>query len=62
MALNKYYRNLKGRKLDEEYINEIKDNIKLTKDQRQAYKILTTYNLSKELIMMRFLIIIFGLW
>ena len=40
MALNKYYRNLKGRKLDEEYINEIKDNIKLTKDQRQAYKIL----------------------
>lgn len=49
MALNKYYRNLKGRKLDEEYINEIKDNIKLTKDQRQAYKILTTYNLSKEL-------------
>ena len=33
MALNKYYRNVKGRKLDEEYINEIKDNIKLTKEQ-----------------------------
>lgn len=49
MALNKYYRNLNGKKLDEEYINEIKDTIKLTKEQIQAYKILTTYNLAKEL-------------
>ena len=49
MALDKYYRNLKGKKLDEEYINEIKDTIKLTKEQIKAYKILTTYNLSKEL-------------
>lgn len=49
MALNKYYRNLNGKKLDEEYINEIKDTIRLTKEQIQAYKILTTYNLAKEL-------------
>lgn len=49
MALEKYYRNLKGKKLDEEYINEIKDTIRLTKEQIEAYKILTTYNLSKEL-------------
>lgn len=49
MALEKYYRNLKGKKLDEEYINEIKDTIRLTKEQIKAYKILTTYNLSKEL-------------
>ena len=49
MALEKYYRTLKGKKLDEEYINEIKDTIKLTKEQIQAYKILTTYKLSKEL-------------
>lgn len=49
MALDKYYRNLKGKKLDEEYINEIKDTIRLTKEQIKAYKILTTYNLSKEL-------------
>ncbi|MBO5005122.1 MAG: hypothetical protein J6D03_07780 [Clostridia bacterium] len=49
MALDKYYRNLKGKKLDEEYINELKDTIRLTKEQIKAYKILTTYNLSKEL-------------
>lgn len=49
MALDKYYRNLKGKKIDEEYINEIKDTIRLTKEQIKAYKILTTYNLSKEL-------------
>ncbi len=49
MALKDYYRNLKGRRLDDEYINEIKDTIKLTKEQIQAYKILMTYTLSKEL-------------
>lgn len=49
MALEKYYRNLKGKKLDKEYINEIKDTIRLTKEQIKEYKILTTYNLSKEL-------------
>ena len=49
MALEKYYRKLKGKKLDEEYINEIKDTIRLTKEQIKAYKILTSYNLSKEL-------------
>lgn len=49
MALKDYYRNLRGRRLDDEYINEIKDTIKLTKEQIQAYKILTTYKLSKEL-------------
>ena len=49
MALDKYYRNLKGKKIDEKYINEIKDTIRLTKEQIKAYKILTTYNLSKEL-------------
>ena len=40
---------LRGRRLDDEYINEIKDTIKLTKEQIQGYKILTTYKLSKEL-------------
>ena len=49
MVLKDYYRNLKGRRLDDEYINEIKDTIKLTKEQIQAYKILMTYTLSKEL-------------
>ena len=49
MTLKDYYRNLKGRRLDDEYINEIKDTIKLTKEQIQAYKILMTYTLSKEL-------------
>ena len=48
MTLKDYYRNLKGRRLDDEYINEIKDTIKLTKEQIQAYKILMTYTLSKE--------------
>ncbi len=38
MALEKYYRNLKGRKLDEEYINEIKDTIRLTKEQKKHIK------------------------
>ena len=49
MTLKDYYRNLKGRRLDDKYINEIKDTIKLTKEQIQAYKILMTYTLSKEL-------------
>ena len=40
---------LRGGRLDDEYINEIKDTIKLTKEQIQGYKILTTYKLSKEL-------------
>ena len=46
---NKFRRNLNGKKLNEEYINEIKDTIRLTNEQTIAYKNLTTYDLSKEL-------------
>lgn len=45
--MSQYYRNLQCT-LNNEYIDKIKEEVKLTYKQRQAYKRLTTYRLSKE--------------